>query len=366
MYTYDCAADSPSSEFFNEECSATLANYIIMQFRADSFLNYHGSNCYSELTNFFESEQAVTHCFENNNFQLAIIHGNSPEINNQFVLHVPSNVFKHFLANNYPSREDHEFGIGRDEDFENYDDLNQFMISIRSINELHRVIRRTKQGALKTTSPLTLLQLCILKQLILLYKNILNFDYSDFVFAFSKSHSQNVYEALALHVFEHLFELATQNFYGSLDEMYCVLFTLIALSSHEEANHIDTTSLLNGSANAFIFYFYSLYLINKQPTESLDSDRKIIYRDGGLRDLSGQELSDTNKNRWFGLYCGTYGPDADNFLSCRFNHLIEEYSIRKSYFKSSALNVSFVRSKFRSHYYDSCCNETYAYDKLIV
>ena len=340
FYTYDCA-----TAIYQKKYGAELLNYIITRFKADSFLSVNGVTCFSQMINAFTSnEVAVTQCFENDNFQLVMGHGCSPEINNQFVLHVPRNVFRRFLANNYPADED-ALGFGQDEYYESYDELDQFQISLRSINECHSVNKEPKD-------PLSLVQTCILNELIRLYK--LNekcvSDFRDFVYAFSKSYSIKVYEGLALYVFEHLFELATKYFYGSLDEMYCLLFTFIALSSKDEVYHLvgNKSSSLNDSANSYIFYFYSFYLINKQPNESLDSDRKIMYRDSGNYDVNGAELSDTNKNRWFGLYCGAYGPDVDNFLTCRFRFLREQVYATRTFFKSSCINVSIVISKYDS------------------
>ena len=110
------------------------------------------------------------------------------------------------------------------------------------------------------------------------------------------------FAALSVYIFTQFFALGTQYFQCSMDEMYCILFTCIALSD-PKILFLSRPSLTAGVGSA-VSYFYVVYLFNKH--------YRVIFRNAGP---SPWYAFDTKEiNRYFGNYLIPFDSTSNNFL----------------------------------------------------
>ena len=97
-----------------------------------------------------------------------------------------------------------------------------------------------------------------------------------------------------------------------MDEMYCILFTCIALSD-PKILFLSRASLTGGVGSA-VSYFYVVYLFNKH--YMLD---RVIFHNAGP---SPWYAFDTKEiNRYFGNYLIPFDSTSNNFFKIRYDYL---------------------------------------------
>ena len=121
-------------------------------------------------------------------------------------------------------------------DYEYFQEDDSFQISIFGKQQRNKIVLSLKEQSLLT-------------MLITLYKS--DFAYNDFYANHVSSfYTPKVYERLSIYIFSNLFQLPALYFSGNLDEVYCILFTCVALS---DSNFVCVTSKgLNGGVVSII------------------------------------------------------------------------------------------------------------------
>ena len=285
--------------------------------RYDSTRDLHesGFTCLSEdLDN---SQMIASKCFGNKHFQLVIAYRSDPEYHLQYYVHVSDYVFEKFLKNSVTEE------MGYESDFR------EFNSSDFELQLYRHQVNKTILLSLKEQS--------LLKVLIDLYNDSLVFgDFHVLSYVFNTCYDCRVYENLTMFIFANLFQLAGDNFECELDEVYCILFTCIALSDTTFTRLTSSTDL-NGGILSIVLYFHSLFYSVITDT---NDDRHCVHNGSGLCvDKSWSAL-----NNFFGSHMRPYDCESDNFLELRRDFLMEERGCKATALTCSSVNVSFIRS----------------------
>ena len=140
-------------------------------------------------------------------------------------------------------------------------------------------------------------------------------------------------DGYSLYIFSNLFQLFALYFSGNLDEVYCILFTCVALS---DSNFVCVTSKgLHGGVVSIIYYFYSLYAM----IVCANNVSKNLNKGS---DTTTFELSELNN--YFGIYMKPYGIEADNFLKMRHEYLSEETNCKHTRVTCSCINLDIFKA----------------------
>ena len=224
---------------FTTNSSFITTGFVVLSYKAKHLLYPQRASCFSEYKDneFFDEVISSSMCFENSDFQLVVGYGVKPESNIQFVLHVSNEVFNAFKKGCLPQ------AYGHDDKFEEsslFFDLEFF------------------GGRQLNNQVLTLKQSVLLSLLIRLYQHGSGFLNEFVQFAMSTANTTKVFDELSKYVFTNFFELSTEHFQSSLDCMYSILFTCIALSDSNFVQHTPICGT-NGTMMTTILYFKSIF-----------------------------------------------------------------------------------------------------------